>query len=136
MLFITLCRLNGIPARWQTAWTMFPWKKNGMHDWSEIYLEPYGWVPVDPYESVGYSSISQDGTPADRDKLRIFYFGGMDGYRLVANRDHGAPLSPAKTFPRSDDIDFQRGEVEWEGGNLYYDAFDYKLETKEVPIKQ
>ena len=48
LLFITLCRLNGIPARWQSGWNTFPGDK-AIHDWSEIYLAPYGWVPVDPY---------------------------------------------------------------------------------------
>ncbi len=134
MLFITLCRINGIPARWQTAWVIWPWK-SGMHDWAEIYLAPAGWTPVDPYKSVEYSSVSTEGTPEERERLRSFYFGGMDGYRLVCNRDHGAPLSPPKTHQRSDDIDFQRGEVEWEGGNLYFDAFSYKLEAHEVPLK-
>ncbi len=132
MLFIALCRINGIPARWQTAWTLWPWKP-GMHDWTEIFLDAHGWVPVDPYESVGYRSVCEEGTPEERERFRSFYCGGLDGWRLVCNRDHGAPLSPPKTHPRSDDVDFQRGEVEWEGGNLYFDSFEYELKAKEIP---
>ncbi len=48
LLFITLCRSEGIPARWQTGWDLWPGAKD-IHDWTEIYLEPYGWVPVDPW---------------------------------------------------------------------------------------
>ena len=48
MLFITLCRLNGVPARWQSGWNTFSRDKSN-HDWTEIYLAPYGWMPADPY---------------------------------------------------------------------------------------
>ena len=49
--FITLCRSQGIPARWQTGWDTFSRCGRDIHGWSEIYLAPYGWVPVDPYMS-------------------------------------------------------------------------------------
>ena len=39
LLFITLCRQQGIPARWQSGWFLFPGHKN-IHDWSEIYIAP------------------------------------------------------------------------------------------------
>ena len=38
LLFITLCRLNGVPARWQSGWNTFPGDKD-IHDWTEIYLD-------------------------------------------------------------------------------------------------
>ena len=134
LVFITLCRLCGVPARFQSAWRVAPWKP-GMHDWAEIYLPPWGWMPVDPYESVNWTSLAEDLAPHEREMIRAFHFGGLDGWRMVANRDHGMPLSPPKVHPRSDDVDSQRGEVEWEGGNLYYDAFDYKLEASEILIE-
>jgi hypothetical protein len=31
---------------------------------------------------------------------------------------------------RSEPYDFQRGEVEWEGGNLYFDKWDYTMKVK------
>lgn len=43
-VFISLCRCAGIPARPVTC----NWHKGGGHQWAEIYLRPYGWVPVDP----------------------------------------------------------------------------------------
>lgn len=33
-------------------------------------------------------------------------------------------------FLRSDPLDFQRGEVEWKGGNLYYDKWDYEMQIE------
>ncbi|TAM93317.1 MAG: transglutaminase domain-containing protein, partial [Rhodanobacteraceae bacterium] len=46
MLLITLMRMNGIPARWQSGWTFSEGVYNDIHDWAEIYLAPYGWIPV------------------------------------------------------------------------------------------
>jgi hypothetical protein len=46
LLFMTLCRYNGIPAKWQSGWMLHPGEVN-LHDWSEIYLEGYNWIPVD-----------------------------------------------------------------------------------------
>ena len=133
LLFITLCRLNGIPARWQSGWTIFPGGKSN-HDWAEIYLAPYGWVPVDPYMGIYASRYATTLTPQQRREIRDFYFGGLDQYRLIANSDHNQSLTPAKQTMRSDDVDFQRGELEWGGHNIYFDQFNYELSAKEVPL--
>jgi transglutaminase-like putative cysteine protease len=133
MVFITLCRMNGIPARWQTAWTMYPTREgSGMHDWTEIYLEPYGWVPVDPHRSIHFTRYAKGLTDDQKKELHDFYFGNMDPYRLVANKDHGVPLFPPKTAVRSDTVDSQRGEVEYDEVNLYYGQFSYKMEIKQT----
>ena len=39
------------------------------------------------------------------------------------------PLYPAKRFPRSETVDFQRGEVEWKGGNLYFDKWSWNIKV-------
>jgi transglutaminase-like putative cysteine protease len=133
LLFITMCRLNGIPARWQSGWTIFPGAKSN-HDWTEIYLAPYGWVPVDPYMGIYATRYATTLTPEQRRELRDFYFGGLDQYRLIANSDHNQILKPPKQTMRSDDVDFQRGELEWHGHNLYFDQFTYDLTAKELPL--
>ena len=50
---------------------------------------------------------------------------------MVVNNDFGCPLYPAKQYPRSETVDFQRGEVEWAGGNLYFDKWKWNLEVLE-----
>ncbi len=111
LLFITLCRSAGIPARFQSGFMMHPGSVN-LHDWSEIWLDDFGWVPVD--QSFGGES----------------YFGGMDSYRMTVNCDYGRALVPQKKYPRSETVDFQRGEVEWKGGNLYFPHWDYDLQVE------
>lgn len=135
LFFITLCRLNGIPARWQSGWHIFPGIMN-LHDWAEIYLAPYGWVPVDPYMSVKAAHYSETLTPEERREFRDFFFGGLDQWRMAANDDHSQVLSPPKMGFRSDNVDFQRAELEWDGHNIYFNHFNYEMDVKELPLPQ
>ena len=130
-LFITLCRLNGIPARWQTGWNTVPGGKT-IHDWSEIYLAPYGWMPVDPYMGIYAMQYATTLPSEQRREIRDFYFGGLDYYRMAANSDHNQTLIPPKQSMRSDDVDFQRGELEWGHHNIYFDQYKWQLEWKEL----
>ena len=131
LLFITLCRSQGIPARWQTGWNTFP-GFNDIHDWTEIYLAPYGWVPVDPWAGIFATRYCTALTEGERRELHDFYFGGLDYYRMAANSDHSMALDPPKKSMRSDDVDFQRGELEWDGGNIYFDNYSYKMDVREL----
>lgn len=128
-LFMTLCRLSGIPARWQSGWSLFPGAQT-IHDWCEIHLAPYGWVPVDPYMGIYAMQYAAGLNRKERRALRDFYFGGLDPYRLIANSDHCQELTPAKLSFRSDSVDFQRGEVEVAGRNVYFDQFTYRLDWR------
>ncbi|MCF7827310.1 MAG: transglutaminase-like domain-containing protein [Candidatus Marinimicrobia bacterium] len=120
LFFITLCRINGIPARWQSGWELQP-PDDSMHDWGMIYFEPYGWVPMDVTYGLRKSSDPQ---------LRWFYLSGMDSYRIIFNDDISQPFSPPKQHFRSETVDSQRGEVEWSGGNLYFDKWKWNFEWK------
>ncbi|MDZ7796456.1 MAG: transglutaminase-like domain-containing protein [Candidatus Marinimicrobia bacterium] len=126
LLFMVLARYNGIPARWQSGWMLHPGSKN-LHDWCEIYFEGIGWVPVD--QSFGL-------VESDDEDVHWFFLGGMDAYRLIVNDDYARTLFPAKNYMRSETNDFQRGEVEWRGGNLYFDQWDYHLEIEYVNPKE
>ncbi|MGQ9596471.1 MAG: transglutaminase-like domain-containing protein [Thermoproteota archaeon] len=117
LLFITLCRISGIPARWQSGWFINPVRPSP-HDWAQFYVKPYGWLYADP---------SFGGRWKNLEKYHKFYFGNIDHYRLVVNTDVSSDFVPPKTYLRSDTVDNQRGEVEWRGGNLYYDKWTYEL---------
>ena len=130
MLFITLCRAQGIPARWQSGWNFFPGAKSN-HDWVEIYLAPYGWMPADPCAGIGAMRAAAL-TADERRELRDFYFGGLNQYRMIANSDHTQELRPPKQSMRSDDVDFQRGELEYGNTNIYLDKYNYDLTVERL----
>lgn len=125
LLFITLCRINGIPAKWQSGFMMHPQGVN-LHDWAEVWYEGIGWVPVD--QSFGIPEFATD------EKSRYFFANGIDAYRMVVNDDYSVPLFPEKKHIRSETVDFQRGEVETEKENLYFNQWDWHLDVSYEPI--
>jgi hypothetical protein len=116
-LLISMLRYKGVPVRWQSGFKVPPDDKN-MHDWCEVYYEGTGWVPVDVDYGLQQSEITE---------IKEFYLSGIDSYRLIVNDGVSGPLHPAKQYMRSEPFDFQRGEVEWKGGNLYFDKWDYEM---------
>ncbi|MFL6619142.1 MAG: transglutaminase-like domain-containing protein [Povalibacter sp.] len=120
LLLMTLLRLNGIPARWQSGWIFSDVAYNNMHDWGWLYLAPYGWVPMD----VTFGRLNSGNAALDS-----FYLGSFDAYRVVFNDDYSQPFTPPKQHVRSETVDLQRGEVEWRGGNLYFDRWDYDFKA-------
>lgn len=131
LLLMALLRLNGIPARWQSGWEFaerdFDERYfDTMHDWGWLYLAPYGWLPMD----VTHGRLA--GAPAE---LEGFYLGGLDGYRIAFNDDYSRDFVPPKQHFRSETVDLQRGEVEWKGGNLYFDQWDYRFTWQVAPAQ-
>lgn len=121
LLYISLVRSLGIPARWESGWMIHPGEVN-WHDWAETYFEGIGWVPTD--QSFGRSAVD---TP-----MNNYYTTGIDLYRMASNETIGDRLSPEKKYIRSETVDFQPGEVEWRKGNLYYDKWDSHLEVNSI----
>ena len=71
-------------------------------------------------------------TPPDAG-LEDFYLGGLDAWRIAFNDDWSREFVPAKQHPRSETVDLQRGEAEWDGGNLYFDQWTYDFEWQLLP---
>lgn len=105
LLLITLCRCAGIPARWQSGLYAAPGDL-GMHDWVQIYIAPHGWMYADP--SFGGSAYRNNN-----ETRRQHYFGNLEPYRMVANREFQAAFDPPKTHWRDDPYDNQGGEIEY-----------------------
>jgi hypothetical protein len=119
LLFITMARYSDIPCKWQSGWMLHPGEVN-LHDWAEVYFEGVGWVPLD--QSFGLQDT-------DHQHVRNFYVSGIDAWRMIVNDDYSSELTPAKTFYRSEPVDFQRGELEWRGGNIYFDKWKYNMKV-------
>ena len=120
LTFITMARYAGIPAKWQSGWMLHPGEVN-LHDWAEAYFEGIGWVPVD---------VSFGLVPNEDDDVYHFFLGGIDAYRYYVNEDFSGNFFPAKNHLRSETVDFQRGEVEWKGENLYFGRWKGKMKVE------
>ena len=120
LTFITLCRIVGIPARWQSGLSVSP-SGVGCHDWAMFYIAPKGWMYADC--SFG-ASMARQGD----EELRRHYFGSLDTGRMVANRAFEAPFDPPMCGFRSDPYDNQSGECEADGIGLYGEELDTRKE--------
>ncbi len=115
LLFITLCRIVGIPAHFQSGlYTKV--NEASCHDWAMFYVEPYGWLFADP--SFGGSAYR-----ASKLELHDFYFGNLDPFRMVANNDVCNEFDPPKKYMRDDPYDNQSGEIEYD---------DYELTSRQT----
>lgn len=104
LLFITLCRIAGIPARWQSGLSAEP-TSIGSHDWAQFYMEPWGWL---------FCDCSYGGSAWRKGNMERwdFYFGNLDPYRMAANSAYQAEFDPPKRYLRIDPYDNQDGECE------------------------
>ncbi len=109
-LFISLCRLNKIPARSQGGWLIRPEGYRGQHTWAQVYFEPYGWIPVDA--TVGVRLINHQD-----EKLKYFYFGNCTPHHLIIY-DDDTDLYPTKEFNCIYGGGSQLGAFEWKGGDI------------------
>lgn len=123
-LFVTMCRIAGIPARWQSGFETRPVTGIGMHDWAEIHLAPWGWLPADASYGV---------QPSDDPRVADFFCGGRDSHRLIVNLDWGRELCPPFPGLRAEPADFQRGEVAVDGRPLYFDAWSSRTAVELRP---
>lgn len=121
LTFVTLCRIAGIPARWQSgiyaneneAWS---------HDWAMFYVAPYGWL----YADCSYGGAAWRDGALERWN---FYFGNLDPYRVVTTREFQGDFSPKPRFLRSDPYDNQQGEAELSDSPLPPEAWEGTAEV-------
>ena len=104
LLFILLCRISGIPARWQSGLSIDD-DYTGSHDWAQFYLDGWGWLFADP-------SFGGSAWRCGAKERHAFYFGNIDPMRMAANREFMADLNPPMQHFRHDPYDNQSGELE------------------------
>lgn len=123
-LFISLCRAQGIPARFVSGVSFTnsdkfstPW---GPHGWAEVYFPNVGWVPVDPtYGEIGFVDAGHiklnDGY--DSEKTGIEYSWKGKNVELTSDKmEYNVDVVNAKTdksevldisvSPYSSNVDF------------------------------
>ena len=124
LLFITLCRIAGVPARWQSGLYTEPGDV-GCHDWEQFYAAPYGWLFCD-------CSFGGSAWRRGRTERWNFYFGNLDPYRMPANSEYQHDFTPAPRYLRYDPYDNQLGEAEYDDGPLPRNLRSTRHEILEV----
>ena len=121
--FVSMCRMCGIPARWQGGWAVDDIIDNVehkqspavFHNWAMIHLLPYGWVYVD----CDFARKSGTNTiPGTDTLLKDFFFGNIDPCMVPTASAPATDLYPAKDYPRADEVFNTRGEVELIPGKM------------------
>ena len=129
LLFITMCRIAGIPARWQSGLYATPLTV-GSHDWAQYYVAPFGWLSADC--SFGGSAFRQGD-----EKRRAYYGANLDPYRIPYASQFMHSYSREEEGLRDDPYDNQSGEV-FCGGRFLRSGkeftVEYRLETAEKPF--
>lgn len=129
LLFITMCRIAGIPARWQSGLYATPLTM-GSHDWAQYYVAPFGWLSADC--SFGGSAFRQGD-----EKRRAYYGANLDPYRIPYASQFMHSFSREEEGLRDDPYDNQSGEV-FCGGRFLRSGkeftVEYRLETAEKPF--
>ena len=129
LLFITMCRIAGIPARWQSGLYATPLTV-GSHDWAQYYVAPFGWLSADC--SFGGSAFRQGD-----EKRRAYYGANLDPYRIPYASQFMHSFSKEEEGLRDDPYDNQSGEVFCGGRFLRFGkefTVEYCLETEEKPF--
>lgn len=127
LLFITMCRIAGIPARWQSGLYVTPISA-GSHDWAQFYIAPYGWLFADC--SFGGTAFREGD-----ETRRRFYFGNLDPFRMPAVSQFQQPFCPPMKWIRNDPYDNQRGEGEYADRSLRPGEYETKhrvIECREI----
>lgn len=130
ILFINLCRICGIPARWQSGMSIGA-DGPGDHDWAQFYVEPWGWLFADP-------SFGGSAWRAGASERHAFYFGNIDPMRMAANRVFMASLDPPNELLRIDPYDMQEGEIERVGASrplMSREIDTYKILIDAEPVR-
>ena len=114
---LTLCRLCGVPAQWQSGLYTKP-DSAGHHDWARFYVAPFGWLFADC--SFGGSAYRA----GDLDRWN-FYFGNLEPWRMPTCSAFQQEFNPPRRFLRYDPYDNQSGDVESLTRRLYADEYEH-----------
>lgn len=95
-LFVTMCRILGIPAINRTGFVIFPKQKTvAEHGWASTYSESLGWLDFDAQ----YAALEKN----TRQGLKK-YFGQRSDYRIIFTNGFNISLQPQ--IPKNFKINF------------------------------
>ena len=102
LLYATLLRRAGIPARVNSGHIIYGDKKTRQHFWNEFYLKDFGWIPVDAALADGaeFEDLPFIENPEQ------FYFGNIDNQHICTGKGeiHTIQIKPDNRIVKRDDL--------------------------------
>lgn len=106
-LFVTLCRAKGIPARTVSGYTLRPYSISQKHNWAEVYLNDYGWVPFDPSIKNGQNIALRNRAFSTMSPVYI-YFSNIRNDKALQNYHFASYTYWGDKVTLKDSIDLKR----------------------------
>ena len=136
IVFVSMCRMCGIPARWQGGWhtkdiientSSQPIQASG-HDWALIHIMPYGFIFADCENAKKAGNMK---IPGSDESLKEYFFGNIDPCMVPTASAPSRDLYPAKDYERADKIFNTFGEVELIPGKMssegHFEGYGLKI---------
>jgi len=136
-VYVALARNIGVPAREVFGLRLGTKPEQNItadyHCWAEFYLPGTGWVAVDPAD-VRKKMLVDGLALAEVKKLREYFFGGVDAYRMVLERGgRGITLQPAQQSKPVNYLMYPYAEIN--GKELDYfdpESFRYSVQFRQL----
>jgi transglutaminase-like putative cysteine protease len=106
-LFVAICRAKKIPARVATGYTVRVDSDSPKHNWAEVYLQDYGWVPFDP-SSGDVKNVIIRGRAFSRMRPAYIYLSGIRNDEVLDNYNFAAYKYWGDRIRFTDSIEFKR----------------------------
>ncbi|UCC99992.1 MAG: transglutaminase domain-containing protein [Phycisphaerales bacterium] len=105
-LFVALCRARGIPARVASGYTVGFVSTSSRHNWAEVYLDQYGWVPFDPTAG-DVENVMIRGMAFSRMRPAYIYVSHVRNDPVLRNYNFGAYRYWGDRITFKDSIEFR-----------------------------
>lgn len=105
-LFVALCRARDIPARVVSGYTVGYSKNSNRHNWAEVYLQQFGWVPFDPSNGDIKNPLIR-GRAFSNLRPAYIYLSGIRNDSLLGRYNFGAYTYRGDRIKFTDSIEFK-----------------------------
>ncbi len=106
-LFVAICRAKNIPARVVAGYTVRVDTATSKHNWAEVYLQDYGWIPFDP-SSGDIENILIRGRAFSRKRPVYIYLSHIRNDQVLGYRNFGTYKYWGDRITLTDSVEFRQ----------------------------